>query len=493
MIFTKSIMAWYIIVQSPYFVLSVPVQAGDILLTSELVTNNLVAPVYLTHAPGDFDRLFVIEKSGLIRIIKDKLVLDKPFLDLTDVVRTNGNEQGLLGLAFHPDYAMNGLFYVNYTRIPDGATTIAHYQVTADPEVADFESAQLIITVTQPGQTHNGGWLDFSPLDGYLYTAIGDGGGGYDPDDDAQNLDVLLGKIIRVDVNCDGFPDDPDRNYGIPQDNPFVGKTGEDEIWAYGLRNPWRCSFDRETGELYIADVGQGTREELNFQPANSTGGENYGWDCKEGTLCTNEQTCDCADPKLVDPIFEYAHEGVNTVVIGGYVYRGCAIPDLTGAYIFADRRVNIGHPIWKLRHDNGKITDLQEIQKELDPGNGLSIGAISSFGEDAFGELYICDTQGHELFKIIAAVQSKPDCNDNGVPDACDIFGGTSADANNNGIPDECECPWDLDGSGSVGTGDLLALFAQWGTDGPADFDESGTVGTGDLLILFANWGPCP
>lgn len=490
--YAKSSLVWSMIVLPLYLALSLPVQAGEVVLTSELVTNNLDNPVYLTHAPCDFDRLFVIEKPGLIRIIKDGNVLGQPFLDLTDVVRTNGNEQGLLGLAFHPDYAMNGLFYVNYTREPDGASTIARYQVTSDPDVADFESAQLIITVAQPGQTHNAGWIDFSPIDSYLYVAIGDGGGGYDPDDDAQNINILLGKIIRVDVDGDDFPGDPNRNYGIPLNNPFVGKEGLDEIWAYGLRNTWRCSFDRETGDLYIADVGQNAREELNFQPANSTGGENYGWDCIEGTLCTNQQTCECADPQLVDPIFEYVHEGSNSAVIGGYVYRGCAIPDLTGAYIFADRRVNIGHPIWKLRHINGKISDIQEIQGELDPGKGLSIGAISSFGEDAFGELYICDTQGHELFKIVAAVQSEPDCNDNGIADACDILSGTSADANGNGIPDECECPWDIDGNGTINTSDLLELFAQWGSDGSADFDNNGIVNTSDLLILFANWGPC-
>lgn len=492
--YAKISLAWYIIVLPPYIALSVPVQAGDVVLASELVTNNLDSPVYLTHAPCDFERLFVIEQNGLIRIIKDRIVLDKPFLDLTDVVRANGNEQGLLGLAFHPDYEVNGLFYVNYTSEPDGDTAVARYQVTADPEVADSASAHIIFTVVQAGIIHNAGWIDFSPIDGFLYIAFGDGGGGgFDPNDNAQNLDSLLGKIIRVDVNCDDFPNDPNRNYGIPQDNPFVGKKGADEIWAYGVRNPWRCSFDRETGDLYIADVGQSAREELNFQAANSAGGENYGWDCREGTLCTNEQTCDCADPQLVDPIFEYVHEGVNSFVVGGYVYRGCAIPNLAGAYIFADGRVNLGHPIWKLRHDNGKISDLQEIQDQLDPVGGLSIGVISSFGEDAFGELYICDIAGHELFKIVAAVQSKPDCNDNGVSDACDIFGGTSADANGNGIPDECECPWDLDGEGTVNTSDLLELFAQWGTAGPADFDGSGTVGTADLLILFANWGLCP
>ena len=475
------------------------VMAGETKLTSIRIATFTDAPVFVTHAPGDFERLFVIEKPGRVVVIRNGKVLNKPFLNLTDIVQhTVTNERGLLGLAFHPDYETNGFFYVYYTAQPEGDITLPRFEVTADPDIADRESLCPILSNPHPAPNHNAGWIDFGIHDGFLYVAIGDGGGGaFDPGDDAQNLDVLLGKLLRLDVDSDDFPQDPDRNYAIPPDNPFVGVDGADEIWAYGLRNPWRCSFDRETGDIYIADVGQSSREELNFRPASSTGGENFGWDCKEGTLCTKEDTCDCADPELVDPMFEFVHDKFPTAIIGGYMYRGCAIPDLVGAYIFANRRIDIGHPIWQLRHDNGKINDLQEIQDELDPGNGLSIGRISSFGEDAFGELYICDTHGHELFKIVPAKQAGPDCNDNGVPDACDIASGASQDVNNNGIPDECEdtCPWDLDGTGIVGASDLLALLASWGQckGCSADFDRNGAVGASDLLALLANWGPCP
>ena len=238
------------------------------------------APVFLTHAPGDQSRLFVLEKAGRILVIKDGNLLAEPFLDLIALVHSGENEQGLLGLAFHPDYQTNGLFYVNYIRDDDpgtveNETVIARYAVSADPDVADPDSGQTVMIVAQPRRNHNGGWIGFSP-DGYLYLAFGDGGGGNDPFQNAQNLDSLLGKLLRIDINCDGFPADPDRNYGIPPDNPFVGVAGADEIWAYGLRNPWQCSFDPD-GNLYIGDVGQASREELNFQPASSPGGEIHG------------------------------------------------------------------------------------------------------------------------------------------------------------------------------------------------------------------------
>ncbi len=324
---------------------------------------------------------------------------------------------------------------------------IARYAVTADPDVADPDSAETVLIIDQPKATHNGGWLGFGP-DGYLYISSGDGGGGQS--NNAQNLDVLLGKMLRIDINCDEFPGDPQRNYGIPPDNPFVGGPGTGEIWAYGLRNPWRCSFDRQTGDLYIGDVGAGGREEINFQPAGSGGGENYGWDCKEGTQCTGEATCECTDGTLVDPIFEYPHAGPPpTAVIGGYVYRGSAIPGLAGAYVFADHSVQI----WRLRHDGSEVTELVEIQDELPPTFW-----VASFGEDASGELYICEvgfTEG--IYRIVSA------------------------------------CPWDLNDDGTVGVGDLLALFANWGTPGPGDFNNDGVVGVGDMLIMFANWGACP
>ena len=476
----------------PCLALAGAVNTPDSHLTTVLVAN-IGYPVFLTHAPRDFNRLFVVGKFGRISIIKDGAVLDDPFLDLTDLVLSVGHEQGLLGLTFHPDFETNGFFYVDYTRTPDKDTVIARYAVSADPDVADPDSVQPVMLVPQASTRHNAGWIGFGPNDGYLYIALGDDLAS----DNAQNLDTLLGSILRIDVDCDDFPADPNRNYGIPPDNPFVGIDGADEIWAYGLRNPWRCSLDRETGDLYIGDVGGDSWEEVNFQPGSSTGGENYGWDCKEATHCTAEQTCDCTRPTLVDPMFEYAHAS-PAAVIGGYAYRGCAIPDLVGAYLFAD----LFGRIWRLDHDNGNIIGLREIQDELAPGGGLSIGSVTSFGEDAFGELYLCDrTNGGEIFKIVPAAAVKPDCNMNGIPDDCDIAIGASTDRNGNGVPDECEppdCPWDLDGNNNVGVGDLLILLGAWGgcndpAKCPADFDGSGDVGVSDFLELLGNWGPCP
>ncbi|MCH8343186.1 MAG: PQQ-dependent sugar dehydrogenase [Planctomycetes bacterium] len=504
----------------PCLALAGALNAGDSQLTTVLVAN-IGFPVFLTHAPCDFNRLFVVGKFGRISIIKDGAVLDDPFLDLTDLVVSGPNEQGLLGLAFHPDFETNGFFYVNYTRTPDGDTVVARYAVSADPDVADPDSVQPVMLVEQPTNHHNAGWIGFGPNDGYLYIALGDGGGEpYDTGDNAQNLDNLLGSILRIDVDCDDFPADPNRNYGIPPDNPFVGIDGADEIWAYGLRNPWRCSLDRETGDLYIGDVGQDAWEEVNFRPGSSAGGENYGWDCKEGTRCTAEKTCDCTDPTLVDPMFEYAHAS-PAVVIGGYVYRGCAIPDLVGAYLFAD----LFGRIWRLEHDNGTIIELREIQDELAPVGGPPLNSVTSFGEDAFGELYLCDrTVGGKVFKIVPAAAVTPDCNMNGIPDDCDIVVGASTDRNGNGVPDECEPPADISGplgpgfpDGCVDAFDLGTLLGAWCSaasdpdppgdvdppcegctspnfaladiSGPVDGVSDGCVDAFDLAKLLANW----
>ncbi|MEE8153549.1 MAG: PQQ-dependent sugar dehydrogenase [Phycisphaerales bacterium] len=476
----------------PWVVLGGSVLGGDLQITTELV-GNIQFPRFVTAAPGDFERVFVISRHGLIFVIRNGTVLDDPFIDLTDIVNSVGPERGLLGMAFHPDYEQNGYFYVDYTGEPDGRTVVARYQVTADPDVADRDSAQPLLEVEQPTPSHNAGWIGFGPNDCYLYVSLGDGGGAWDPDDHGQNLDSLLGTILRIDVDGDDFPNDPDRNYTIPPDNPFVGREGADEIWVYGLRNPWRCGFDRETGDLYFGDVGAGSWEEINFQPASSLGGENYGWDCKEGTHCTAQNTCDCADPTLVDPIFEYPHPGGNgsAAVIGGAVYRGCAIPQLVGAYIVADY---LGQ-IWLLRYDGKQITELREIQDELDPPGALSLDMPVAISEDAFGELYICDRLGGEVYKIVPAGEVNPDCNKNGVPDACDIASGTSPDVNNNGIPDECEVVGDINGDGSVGSIDLILLLTSWGScdecdNCDADLNGDCIVGAADLLILLANWG---
>jgi hypothetical protein len=290
-----------------------------------------------------------------------------------------------------------------------------------------------VLTISQPFANHNGGWIAFG-ADGYLYIAMGDGGSGNDPGNRAQDItSQLLGKILRIDVNGDDFPADTARNYASPSTNPFVGVIGDDEIWAYGLRNPWRNSFDRLTHDLYIADVGQSAVEEIDFQAASSTGGENYGWRCMEGDRCTGFSGCTCNSPSLVLPIHTYTHTGQNCSITGGYVYRGCAISGLGGTYFFADY---CSDKIWSFRFDGVNQTEFTDRTVELTPDIG-SISSITSFGEDAYGEIYICD-QGGEVFKIIPT-DSPPDCNNNLLADSCDIARGTSQDVNLDGIPDDC------------------------------------------------------
>ena len=318
-------------------------------LTTTRVATALSQPLFVTAPTGDAERLFIVEQgaggSARIKILNlgTQTVNTTPFLTISGI--TTGGERGLLGLAFHPDYSTNGYFFVNHTDAA-GDTIVERYTVSADPNVADPNSAMPVLGIGQPDSNHNGGWLGFGP-DGYLYIATGDGGGTGDPNENGQDLSSLLGKMLRIDVNADDFPGDANANYGIPADNPFVGVAGRDEIWAYGLRNPWRNSFDRETGDLYIADVGQASWEEVNVQPANSTGGENYGWDCYEGNH--EYETTGCGDPNTMTfPVYEYSHSD-GCSITGGYVYRGSQICDLRGTYFFADY---CNDTIWSFRYD---------------------------------------------------------------------------------------------------------------------------------------------
>lgn len=374
-------------------------------LTTELFASGFDRPIYVTAAPSDHHRLFVVEQGGLIKVVKDGTVLSAPFLDLTGEVSQTGNERGLLGLAFHPSYGSNGFFYVNYTRISDNATLVERYSVSGtDPDVADVTSGAVVVgPITQPYGNHNGGCIQFGS-DGKLYIGMGDGGSAGDPQCFAQTGTSLLGKMLRV--NDDG---------SVPADNPFVNDPDVlDEIWALGVRNPWRFSFDRQSGDLYIGDVGQQTWEEVDFQPASSTGGENYGWKVMEGSSCYSTSACDpdtppCNDPRLTLPLFEYEHKNGLCSVTGGYVYRGCAIPDLQGAYFVGDYCTGV---IASIRHNGSQLTAFTNRTAELVPDVG-SIDLISSFGEDAEGELYIVDlgfgAGDGEIFKI--------------VPDAAPVF----------------------------------------------------------------------
>lgn len=339
-------------------------------------------PVTITHA-GD-DRLFVVEKTGRIVIWNGSSYTT--FLDLTNAVSTAG-EQGLLGLAFHPRYRENGFFFVNYTDV-SGDTVIERYRVSANPNVAEPASAKRILFVDQPFANHNGGQLQFGP-DGYLYIGLGDGGSGGDPANRAQDLSQLLGKMLRIDVDA-GDP------YGIPPTNPFAGRAGvRPEIWASGLRNPWRYSFDRASGDLWLTDVGQGSWEEVNFQPATSIGGENYGWRRMEGKHCFNPATA-CNDGTLVLPVIEYGHSGGNCSVTGGYVYRGTRSRRLTGSYVYGDFCSGM---IWASSPLDGFARRLLVDAPFF----------ISTFGEDVHGELYVADYNSGTIYRITDAVAMNP------------------------------------------------------------------------------------
>jgi len=357
-------------------------------LVLEPLVSSLGSVTGITNA-GD-NRLFLTLQQGRIVIWDGSRVLDTPFLDVTTRISAGG-ERGLLSTAFHPGYADNGFFFVYYTD-PNGDVTLARYRVSGDPNVADASSGVTLLTIPHPvNANHNGGQLQFGP-DGYLYMGPGDGGSGDDPPCNAQRSDVLLGKLLRLDV-------DPDITnppfYAIPAGNPFVGNGGPDQAWAKGLRNPWRFSFDRATGDLYIGDVGQGAREEVDFQPAGDPGGENYGWKVMEGTQCGNGGTASCPaatppchDPSYVLPILDYTHDNGNCTVIGGYVYRGASIPDFYGRYIYGDY---CSGTIWSVSQQGGVWTP-QQLP--------ITLPTLSTFGQDAAGELYAADTNG-ALFRI--------------------------------------------------------------------------------------------
>ncbi len=382
---------------------------ADSALTTERVASGLTRPVYVTAPDGDPDRLFIVEQAGVIRILKAGSVLGRPFLTIPDVDDT-GNEQGLLGLTFDPDYATNNLFYVYFTRDPgpgSDRSVIRRYKTSpVDPDSADVASGFDIFQWPQDFSNHNGGTIQFGP-DGYLYLGLGDGGSGGDPNNRAQSGSSLLGKMLRLDPYGDDFPLDPENNYRIPPTNPFVGNGSiRDEVWAMGVRNPYRWSFDRETGDLWIGDVGQNNWEEIDFQPAASTGGENYGWRCYEGFHNFNPAGCgpfESYDP----PIHEYSHsqDGFSCSITGGNVYRGLDIPSLQGTYFYADYCSNQIHTF---DYTTGSVENHQNRTFELSPNVG-SIGSISSFGEDGLGEMYIVDLAG-EVFKILQGPTGAPE-----------------------------------------------------------------------------------
>lgn len=395
------VMSWLIAAASPSPSASSP-QGTGLTLSLQSFATGLSQPVSLANA-GD-SRLFAVEQDGYIRIIQSNgTVVSTAFLNITDRVNSAGSEQGLLGLTFHPNYATNGYFYVNYTS-NDSRTRISRFQVTGNPNVADPNSEEILLTVTQPYSNHNAGDIHFGP-DGYLYIPLGDGGSGGDPQNNAQTMTTLLGKITRIDVNngpgaaadCKGAGTG---NYTIPNDNPFITGAGGncDEIWALGLRNPWRSSFDAWTGDLWIGDVGQNAWEEVDFQPVYSDGGENYGWRCYEGNHTYNTSGCGPIG-NYVFPVFEYDHNSGRCSISGGYVYRGSQYPAMFGHYLVTDYCT--GH-FWDVAPDGqGGWTTTQH--------NNLTAFGRSAFGENSSEQLFVVNRSQGTVERVADATTTSP------------------------------------------------------------------------------------
>ena len=371
-----------------------PSAFGDAIAT-ELVTDQLDTPTFVTAPPLDPHRLFVAEQAGIIRVIENGALRAEPFLSIPDEVLCCG-AHGLLSVAFHPDYATNRYVFVYYTDNA-GDLVIARYRATADPNVADSASGRIVLRIPHPTfGNHNGGQLAFGP-DGYLYAGIGDGGGSGDPGEKAQDAASLLGKLLRIDVDVEQRP-----WRRTPPDNPFTGAGPKLGLaWATGLRNPWRLGFDRGTGDLYVADVGDGSIEEIDFQPASSTGGENYGWDVFEGSQCfePTPPAVSCPDrTPFTFPVLEYSHaQGCS--VIGGYAYRGCALPDLRGTYFYSDFCRSFVRTFRGVV--GGVAQERRDRSDDAEPAGARKLDNVVSFGEDARGEIYVVDRDG-ELYRIV-------------------------------------------------------------------------------------------
>ena len=455
-------------------------------LAAVRVATGLTQPLFVTAPPGDFERLFIVQQDGGIRILNlvTGALNPTPFLTLNGV--RVGGEQGLLGMAFDPNYATNGKFYLNFV-VPGGAfgngvTHISQFSVTTNPNIADPGSEKILLSFDHPQANHNGGWVAFSPRANdanNLYVATGDGGAGNDagsghiePGGNAQSKATLLGKMLRIHVNS------AVGTASIPPDNPFIGLAGaRPEIWAYGLRNPFRNSFDRATGTFFIGDVGQDTREEIDVQKAsNPRGGENYGWRVREGSIQNPAYPGVPTPPGAVNPIFDYPHT-VGQIVIGGYVYRGQQIPQLRGSYVFADAggpepspspNPNTGR-IFSLNYDGTVANNFQDLTSHLFPTRvgGYTLRLPSSLGEDARGELYVTDLSG-SVFKIVSSagwsVVGVADFNGGGHPDYLLFNSSTRQTAiwylNNNVLS-----------SGLYGP----TLPAGWSVVGVADFNGDG------------------
>jgi len=344
------------------------------------VITGIAGPTDIQNAGDGSGRLFLVQQDGLIRVWQNGALLSAPFLDIRSKTKADG-EKGLLGLAFPPNFVSTRRFYVDYTDL-NGNTVIGMYRLTADPNVGDSTSETVMLTVQQPFPNHKGGQVRFGP-DGYLYIALGDGGSGGDPFKNGQNLGTLLAKLLRVDVESDPG------HVRIPPDNPFVNTPGaRGEIWAYGLRNPWRFSFDRATNDLWIGDVGQDAYEEVDFQRAGDRGGENYGWNLMEGLHCYQQG---CSQDGLTLPILEYSHDGGNCSITGGFVYRGRGSPGERGVYFYGDYCTGL---IWGAEHQGTGWVQRQVLASKF---------GITTFGEDEAGELYVSGYKEGGIYQVIA------------------------------------------------------------------------------------------
>jgi len=461
------------------------------------VASGLTQPLFVTAPPGDSGRLFIVQQNGQIRILNlaTGTLNPTPFLTLSGLAV--GGEQGLLGMAFDPNYAANGKFYLNFT-VPGGAfgngvTHVSQFTVSANPNIADPNSERILLTFDHPQANHNGGWIGFSPRAGdanNLYIATGDGGGGNDqgpghiePGGNAQSLTTLLGKMLRIHINSAAG------TYTIPPNNPFVGITGaRAEIWVFGLRNPFRNSFDRQTGRMFIGDVGQSSREEIDVQqPTNPGGGENYGWRVREGSIQNPAFPAEPTPPGAVNPIFDYPRS-IGRTVIGGYVYRGQRIRNLRGVYVFGDLAGPDSGPgtgqIFTLNYNGVIASNFRNITAQLFPTRvgGFTLGNLSSLGEDANGELYITDISNGSVFKIVAP------------PLKSDFNGDSNADIlwqHTSGT----RAIWLMNGTTYGSSVNLGAVAISWNIAGSSDFNGDGksdilwqNSSTGQRLIWLMN-----
>ncbi len=418
----------------------------------------------IASAPDDDTRVFICERAGVVSILNAKtgVMNDEPYLDISDQITMALGEQGLCRLIFHPNYQENGRLFV-YATYPEGdakgdAILMEFARDGDDPDLTDPDGDRVMV-IEQPTPYHQGGFMAFGD-DGYLYLATGDGGGGNGGGPRAQNITDgrLLGKILRIDLDADDFPSDSDRDYSIPPDNPFVGIEGDDEIWAYGFRNPWSGSLDPVTGDIYIGDVGRVSWEELSVLVGGGLGGENYGWRCMEGSACTGFNVCTCNDPSLELPIWEYFHDPdpVRCSIIGANVYRGCAMPFLDGHIMTSDM---CSDEIWSLDWNPAEgLIDVRDRTAEIS-GSGAVISSPTAIGHDDRGEIWIGTYQGvvHKIVPQVPVIaESDFDCS--GVVDVDDLLVVLGAWGPCDG------CRADLDGDHLVTVSELLQVIADWG-----------------------------